>query len=102
MNEKTPSSTVTPKGAPFQPGDRVRSSSYVIQRRRDHWLSCGRQPEKTRAKDELDRAVAARGTVISLSEGKYAPWIVCVRMDGETGEHNALPGLFERLESGAT
>ena len=84
--------------APFQVGARVRSSGYVIQRRRDYWLGCGQTAQKSAAKDELDRAVALRGTVLGLREGKFAPWIVTVRFDGETVQHEALPGMFELAE----
>ncbi len=50
-------------------GQRVRHSGSVIQRKRDYWNSCGREPFKTGAKDALDRAVAERGTVTAILPG---------------------------------
>ena len=50
----------------YQIGDRVKHSGTVIMRKRDYWNSCGREPMKSGARRELDRAIAERGTVTGL------------------------------------
>jgi hypothetical protein len=52
----------------FKIGDRVRHSGYSLKGLRDYWLSCGREPQKTSAKTELDRKVAERGTITAGDE----------------------------------
>lgn len=44
-------------------------SGHVIQRKRDYWNSCGREPMKSGARKALDDAIAARGTVTALLAG---------------------------------
>lgn len=53
----------------FKIGDRVKHSGYVINRKRDYWNSCGREPMKSGAKRALDAAVAERGTVTAILPG---------------------------------
>lgn len=53
----------------FSVGQRVKHSGYVINRKRDYWNSCGREPMKSGAKRALDEAVAARGTITAILEG---------------------------------
>lgn len=56
-------------------GDRVRYSGYVTNRARDYWNNCGREPQKSGAKKELDRLVALRGTVMEiLDPGLTVKW----------------------------
>ena len=50
-------------------GTRVRHSGLVIQRKRDYWNSCGREPMKSGARKALDVAVAERGTVTAILPG---------------------------------
>ncbi len=85
----------TISAAPFTAGQRVRWSGYVINEKRNRWLSCGRASEKSAAKDALDAANAARGTVVHCMTGQYAPWVVVVRLDGATSDHHSLPHLWE-------
>lgn len=53
----------------FKVGDRVRHGGIVIQRKRDYWNSCGREPMKSGAKRALDAAVAERGKVTAILPG---------------------------------
>ena len=53
----------------FQVGDRVGHSAHVLNRKRDYWNSCGREPMKSGAKAALDKAIAERGTVTALLPG---------------------------------
>ena len=53
----------------FAVGDRVQHSGTVINRKRDYWNSCGREPMKSGAKRALDAAVAERGTVTGILSG---------------------------------
>jgi len=50
----------------FKVGDRVRHSGHVTQRARDYWCQQGEYTRKQRAKDALDKTIAARGTIIEL------------------------------------
>ena len=50
-------------------GDRVRHSGHVIQKKRDYWNQCGREPMKSGAKRALDEAVAERGTITAILPG---------------------------------
>lgn len=45
-------------------GSTVKRSEYAIMPKRDYWNRCGREPMKSGAKRELDRAIADRGIVI--------------------------------------
>jgi hypothetical protein len=56
----------------FQVGTRVGHSGAVIQRKRDYWCQCGREPMKSGAKDALDKAIADRGTVTAILPGDPA------------------------------
>ncbi len=70
----------------FNVGDRVRHSGSVIQKARDYWLSCGREPMKTGARTDLDKKTSARGTVTAVEQGKYS-WHVAVTWDdGHTSD----------------
>ena len=73
--------------ADYKVGDRVRHSGSVIQRKRDYWNSCGREPMKSGAKRALDAALAERGTVTAILAG-----------DSERG---VSPGLEVTWESGS-
>lgn len=53
----------------FSVGQRVKHSGSVIQRKRDYWNSCGREPMKSGARKALDEAVAERGTVTAILAG---------------------------------
>lgn len=53
----------------YQIGQRVRHSGYVLQRKRDYWNSCGREPMKSGAKRALDDAIAERGTITAILPG---------------------------------
>lgn len=53
-------------------GQRVRHSAYVLQRKRDYWNCCGREPMKSAAKKDLDRATAEFGTVTAILSGDPA------------------------------
>lgn len=90
----------------FKVGDRVRHSGYTIQRARDYWNRCGREPMKSGAKAELDRLTAERGTVIEVCTGDMKKAIrnepggaagMTVRTDSGA-VHKSLPYLWE-LES---
>ena len=81
---------------PFSIGQRVRWSGHVIKESRDYWLSCGSYSAKSAAKDSLERKTAERGTVISCTPGKYAPWCVTVKLESGA-EHHSLPYLWEAV-----
>ena len=53
----------------FKVGQRVKHSGYVINKKRDYWNSCGREPMKSGARKALDQAVSERGTVTALLDG---------------------------------
>jgi hypothetical protein len=71
----------------FSVGQRVRHSGIVIQRKRDYWNSCGREPMKSGARKALDAAIAERGTVTAILAG-----------DSERG---VSPGLEVTWDSGS-
>lgn len=75
-------------------GDRVKHSGRTIQHLRDIWNGCGRMSDKSAARQHLDDAIAARGTVIGTGNNGFADFIE-VKMDGENGVHKALPYMFE-------
>lgn len=75
-------------------GDTVRCSGYVTGPLRDRWLACGRYEEKGRAKEHLDKAIAARGRVVSVVPGRFAPVVVTVEWNDGT-ETSGLPYLLE-------
>lgn len=52
--------------AEFTVGQRVRHSGHVLQKKRDYWNSCGREPMKSGAKRALDAAIAERGIVTAI------------------------------------
>lgn len=52
--------------ARFNVGNRVKHSGHVINKKRDYWNSCGREPMKSGARNALDKAVAERGTVTAI------------------------------------
>ena len=54
---------------PYAIGDRVKHSGHVINRKRDYWNSCGREPMKSGARRALDAAVAERGTITAILMG---------------------------------
>jgi hypothetical protein len=56
-------------------GQRVRHSGHVTMRARDYWCSLGDYARKTRAKDELERLIAERGTILEvLHNGFKVQW----------------------------
>lgn len=77
----------------FKVGDRVKWSGSVLRSKRDYWLGLGREPMKSCAKRELDKATAQRGTVTAiLSFG------VEVKLDDEQGTHRSLTHLWQLAE----
>lgn len=68
-------------------GDRVKHSGHVINRKRDYWNQCGREPMKSGAKDALEKAVAERGTITAILVG-----------DSSRG---VSPGLEVKWDSGS-
>lgn len=56
----------------FTVGARVRYSDAAIEPKRDYWNNCGREPMKAGARRALEDAIAARGTITSIVEGKFA------------------------------
>lgn len=51
-------------GPQFLPvGTRVQWSEYHLRSSRDYYLGLGREPAKSRAKDEYERQRAMRGTI---------------------------------------
>lgn len=47
-------------------GTRVRHSDYALQPARDYWQGCGREPQKSRARDAYEARRAERGTIIEV------------------------------------
>lgn len=64
-DNKTPAVEANRTG--FEIGDCVRPSGYVINKARDYWLNCDREPMKSGAKKQLDYVTDKRGEVISIS-----------------------------------
>ncbi len=54
----------------FKIGDKVKNSGYVINKKRDYWNSCGREPMKSGARTALDEAIAARGVITAILPAK--------------------------------
>lgn len=50
----------------FEVGDYVRPSGFVVNKARDYWLWCGREPMKSGAKKQLDFVTDKRGEVIAI------------------------------------
>jgi len=56
-------------------GDRVRPSGYATQAARDYWNQCGREPAKSRAREQLDKLIAQRGTITEIiAQGYVVQW----------------------------
>ncbi len=53
-------------------GQRVKHSGHVINKKRDYWNQCGREPMKSGARKALDAAVAERGTITAILPGDPA------------------------------
>lgn len=79
----------------FNVGDSVRHSGYVINKVRDYWLNCGREPMKSGAKADLDKKTNARGVVEEIRQGKAA-WIVRVKWD-DGSVHESLPYVISKV-----
>lgn len=47
-------------------GDKVKHGGGVIERKRDYWNQCGREPHKSGARKALDDAIAERGTITGI------------------------------------
>lgn len=81
----------------FKVGDIVKHSEYSIRPKRDYWLSLGREPHKSNAKDALDKMKQERGTVIEVtpgSDGEHAKAIK-VQINGTTMVHSSLAYMWE-------
>jgi hypothetical protein len=50
------------------PGTRVKHSGHALQRQRDYWLSLGREPAKTYARQAYEEKAAMRGTLSDNDE----------------------------------
>lgn len=55
-------------------GTRVQWSEYHLRRSRDYYLGLGREPAKSRAKDEYDRQRAMRGTITEILRADPRQW----------------------------
>jgi hypothetical protein len=53
----------------FSIGDKVKHSGHVLNKKRDYWNSCGREPMKSGARRALDAAIAERGIVTAILPG---------------------------------
>lgn len=53
-------------------GDRVRYAEPALRSSRDWWQSQGREPQKSRAKDEYLAKCAERGVITAVKNTAYA------------------------------
>jgi hypothetical protein len=70
----------------FNVGDKIRHSGYVIQRARDYWLKCGREPMKSGAKADLDKKTNARGIVKGINKNRNAWSVFTEWQDGHVSD----------------
>lgn len=47
-------------------GDKVKQSGYSLQGKRDYWQSRGREPAKSNAKRDYEKACNDRGTITAI------------------------------------
>lgn len=70
-------------------GDRVKYTEYVLRPKRDYWLSCGREPAKSNAKQWYEDAKAVHGTITDVSPKG-------IEVTTDTGSvHQSLTYLWE-------
>lgn len=81
---------------PFAVGDTVGHSNHVLQRARDYFQSCGREPMRSGAEKDLKKKQAARGKVTACRPGPCAPWVVRVEWDDKSVSE-CLPCCVQKL-----
>ena len=65
-------------------GQIISHSLRILQRYRDDWQSCGREPEKYRSKKLYEKMVASRGIVRSVTVRLVLSPIIEIQWDDGT------------------
>ena len=76
-------------------GSAVKKSWSALRPMRDYWLSCGRAPQKTHAKDALELAGKLRGRVVAIVKNNYSTF---ARVEWDDGtQSDCLLYMIERV-----
>jgi hypothetical protein len=75
-----------PNHAGFNIGDAIKHSYDYLRPMRDFWLSQGREPFKSNAKDNLEKAKLERGIITGMKRNQWSTYAEIKWDNGTTSQ----------------